>query len=201
MHAVLASLSAWYPTLRGRSPTRYSPVRHYEDCSSPFDLHVLGTPPAFILSQDQTLRRICIQSLDCLHLLRCLFLKIYSSELTEFRLSSHSSVVKVRVLMYPRQRSWAYRQNDRCLCLLHSNIGYLFAVPLGLPFFGCDFFIDLPLGEVASLTACFIVHPVSFFVKGFARLFVRHSQTAGASLTHTAKQNYTSIWQVVKVKF
>ena len=24
----------------------------------PFDLHVLGTPPAFILSQDQTLRRI-----------------------------------------------------------------------------------------------------------------------------------------------
>ena len=24
--------------------------------SSPFDLHVLGTPPAFILSQDQTLR-------------------------------------------------------------------------------------------------------------------------------------------------
>ena len=26
----------------------------------PFDLHVLGTPPAFILSQDQTLRRIFI---------------------------------------------------------------------------------------------------------------------------------------------
>jgi hypothetical protein len=24
---------------------------------SPFDLHVLGTPPAFILSQDQTLRK------------------------------------------------------------------------------------------------------------------------------------------------
>jgi hypothetical protein len=29
--------------------------------SFPFDLHVLGTPPAFILSQDQTLRKI-----DCL---------------------------------------------------------------------------------------------------------------------------------------
>ena len=26
----------------------------------PFDLHVLGTPPAFILSQDQTLRRYCL---------------------------------------------------------------------------------------------------------------------------------------------
>ena len=24
--------------------------------SSPFDLHVLGTPPAFVLSQDQTLK-------------------------------------------------------------------------------------------------------------------------------------------------
>ena len=32
----------------------------------PFDLHVLGTPPAFILSQDQTLRLI---SLTSLHLL------------------------------------------------------------------------------------------------------------------------------------
>ena len=28
--------------------------------SSPFDLHALGTPPAFILSQDQTLRLIPI---------------------------------------------------------------------------------------------------------------------------------------------
>jgi hypothetical protein len=36
-------------------------------CGSPFDLHVLGTPPAFILSQDQTLRKI-----------------IYGIELTKF---------------------------------------------------------------------------------------------------------------------
>jgi hypothetical protein len=39
---------------------RYSPVRH---CTAPlaegfsFDLHVLGAPPAFVLSQDQTLQR------------------------------------------------------------------------------------------------------------------------------------------------
>jgi hypothetical protein len=32
----------------------YSPVRHW--CCHPFDLHVLGTPPAFVLSQDQTLK-------------------------------------------------------------------------------------------------------------------------------------------------
>ena len=30
-------------------------MRHYEYCYSPFDLHVLGLPLAFILSQDQTL--------------------------------------------------------------------------------------------------------------------------------------------------
>ena len=29
---------------------------------APFDLHVLGAPPAFVLSQDQTLRTICIST-------------------------------------------------------------------------------------------------------------------------------------------
>ena len=35
--------------LRTRSPL---------SITAPFDLHVLGTPPAFILSQDQTLRQL-----------------------------------------------------------------------------------------------------------------------------------------------
>ncbi|MBD5808541.1 hypothetical protein DSD27_05380, partial [Limosilactobacillus fermentum] len=55
------------PPLLGRLPTCYSPVRHslatkINQVQAPsinwanaFDLHVLGTPPAFILSQDQTL--------------------------------------------------------------------------------------------------------------------------------------------------
>ena len=34
----------------------------------PFDLHVLGTPPAFILSQDQTLNKMFIT-----HIFRCLY--------------------------------------------------------------------------------------------------------------------------------
>src|SRR3954447_138554 len=57
-HAVLASLSGRYPPLEGRSPTCYSPVCHSSGDCSPlaFDLHVLGTPPALILSQDQTLK-------------------------------------------------------------------------------------------------------------------------------------------------
>ena len=41
---------------KGYVPTRYSPVRHSRDCSRAFDLHVLSLPPAFVLSQDQTLK-------------------------------------------------------------------------------------------------------------------------------------------------
>ncbi|MDB5161493.1 MAG: hypothetical protein JWM52_1, partial [Candidatus Saccharibacteria bacterium] len=41
----------------GHVPTRYSAVRRSctPEGALPLDLHVLGTPPAFILSQDQTL--------------------------------------------------------------------------------------------------------------------------------------------------
>ena len=49
----------------GRLFTRYSPVRHSpssEELGS-FDLHVLSMPPAFILSQNQTLKFNCIKSL------------------------------------------------------------------------------------------------------------------------------------------
>ena len=45
------------PTPR-QVPTRSSPVRHCGAETPPSDLHVLGMPPAFALSQDQTLRFI-----------------------------------------------------------------------------------------------------------------------------------------------
>ena len=63
-YAVLAVISNCYPPVQGRLPTRYSPVRHSVNqiflpkdsvLIASFNLHVLGTPPAFILSQDQTL--------------------------------------------------------------------------------------------------------------------------------------------------
>ena len=63
-YAVLAVISNCYPPVQGRLPTRYSPVRRSvtdfvipkkSKISASLDLHVLGTPPAFILSQDQTL--------------------------------------------------------------------------------------------------------------------------------------------------
>ena len=43
----------------GYIPTRYSAVRRSSitDVTFPHDLHVLGIPPAFILSQDQTLHK------------------------------------------------------------------------------------------------------------------------------------------------
>ena len=58
-NAVLAPVSRCYSPPKGTLPTRYSPVRRFT--RSPkgtfsLDLHVLGTPPAFILSQDQTLQ-------------------------------------------------------------------------------------------------------------------------------------------------
>src|SRR4029077_4126515 len=57
-YPVLARLSTGYPGLQGRLPTCYSPVRRFTSriaTTFSHDLHVSGTPPAFVLSQDQTL--------------------------------------------------------------------------------------------------------------------------------------------------
>ena len=66
-HSVLAVLSDCCPHLEGRLPTRYSPVCHSTFKSKlsivSFDLHVLSTPPAFVLSQDQTLHKISVSAL------------------------------------------------------------------------------------------------------------------------------------------
>jgi hypothetical protein len=69
-----------------------SPLTCIATC--PFDLHVLGTPPAFILSQDQTLRKKPL-------------LRVYVTEIERQVLASyHFSVVKVlstkRAVFYPR---------------------------------------------------------------------------------------------------
>ena len=61
-YAVLATVSSGCPPLRGRSPrdTHPSATRVHRSRSSgfSFDLHVLSMPPAFVLSQDQTLKLI-----------------------------------------------------------------------------------------------------------------------------------------------
>ena len=85
-YTVLAPVSKCYPLLMGRLPTCYSPVRHSSFSGGAssggkkkaFDLHVLGTPPAFVLSQDQTLikssNNLTIVKLNCL-LAYCLLVK------------------------------------------------------------------------------------------------------------------------------
>ena len=56
--AELPAVSGGYPPPRGSLPTCSSPVRHAgRPKAAPSDLHALGTPPALILSQDQTLHQ------------------------------------------------------------------------------------------------------------------------------------------------
>ena len=54
----LPPVSKCYTKVKGTFLTCYSPVRHSctPESALPFDLHVLSTPPAFVLSQNQTLR-------------------------------------------------------------------------------------------------------------------------------------------------
>ena len=55
----LARVSPGCSELQGRLPTCYSPVRRFTrppKRTFSLDLHGLGTPPAFVLSQDQTLQ-------------------------------------------------------------------------------------------------------------------------------------------------
>ena len=49
-----------------RSPLSYISVTPKGSVNiTPFDLHVLGAPPAFVLSQDQTLHLILAQNVFC----------------------------------------------------------------------------------------------------------------------------------------
>ena len=56
-YAVLTSISRGYPSLKGRFSrvTQPSAAVLIPEGTFSLDLHVLGAPPAFILSQDQTL--------------------------------------------------------------------------------------------------------------------------------------------------
>ena len=73
---VLATASRSYPKCKGRLLTRYSPVRHSTESPKrpfAFDLHVLSTPPTFVLSQDQTLQfdilNLFAEIIYCIHLI------------------------------------------------------------------------------------------------------------------------------------
>ena len=58
--AAIPLCEAGYPRVTHPSATKSSSIRKFP--LTPFDLHVLGTPPAFILSQDQTLMLIIVRA-------------------------------------------------------------------------------------------------------------------------------------------
>ena len=47
-----------------RPPLSQVPLRRISEENASFDLHVLGTPPAFVLSQDQTLNKSYLMTLS-----------------------------------------------------------------------------------------------------------------------------------------
>ena len=109
-HAVLAVVSNCCPPLKGRFLTRYSPVRHcplYPLSENSFnrfsfDLHVLSTPPAFVLSQDQTLYKLYLNGHSRLNLYRAichsfknfLYLPSRVIDLTPFRQVSQLHILQ-----------------------------------------------------------------------------------------------------------
>jgi hypothetical protein len=122
-HAVLATLSSCYSPLKGRSTTCYSPVRHYPSEEGPFDLHVLSTPPAFVLSQDQTLQTRKERSISRSPL-RTLLSSYELFDLFEgtdcfYFLFSNSSVVKV-LRAWPFRRRKDYYIKSLLLCQADS---------------------------------------------------------------------------------
>jgi hypothetical protein len=82
-----------------------APLSTYPKTGFSFDLHVLGTPPAFILSQDQTLHRLFFRLLTA------------DGSLTGSALlaSCHSAVVKLLLI-----RTFDGGQQKRRVSLTHS---------------------------------------------------------------------------------
>src|SRR5690606_17839594 len=68
-YGALIQVSLGYSPVGGRLHTRYAPVRRSQGSKLPLplDLHVLGLPLAFILSQDQTLHRIIFNNIATIH--------------------------------------------------------------------------------------------------------------------------------------
>ena len=99
-------------------PTRYSPVRH-SPCGA-FDLHVLSTPPAFVLSQDQTLRfdtqiENTVINLRLTDTVTCLQITIYEGRLLRLRLRLHQLTISVSAWL-------RLLQTATCASLLYTSL-------------------------------------------------------------------------------
>ena len=83
-----------------------NPLSENSVIGSPFDLHVLGTPPAFILSQDQTLNKMVFKEPKSL--------KSYYRNFSKLQRNLRSSVSSFACLRTTKSISGAFRLS-RCL--------------------------------------------------------------------------------------
>ena len=84
---------------------------------TPFDLHVLGTPPAFILSQDQTLKLKCSFNRQNLHWLS--FMKIHQNFRGCFTVQLSRFLAKIICFKY--LPAFIFRCRQECILALSTH--------------------------------------------------------------------------------
>ena len=132
-YGVLAVVSNCCPPLKGRFSTFYSPVRHFPltEARFSFDLHVWSTPPAFVLSQDQTLHcqksyvlQLCFH-ITCSTLFCCPFILLRINKLF-LRLLSFYFELTILLSRFNRFYFWVHNQTT------YISSGYISFCVLGL---------------------------------------------------------------------
>ena len=190
-YAVLGVVSNCCPPLKGRFLTRYSPVRHCPllqlDESSfrrfSFDLHVLSTPPAFVLSQDQTLYKSYLNGHSRLNLYRAichsfknfLYLPSRVIDLTPFRQVSQLHILQCAPVWCFSFRSLFNLQGTRPITAEQSLFYHMPTILSTTNFTFCDFFVFRMVGIMCcrSSTAMIDYHtkcPLSTLFGSFFHL-------------------------------
>ena len=144
-----------------------SPLSRKPKLSAPFDLHVLGTPPAFVLSQDQTLKKLYLKLIEPqIKFLNNLLLAFITQEfsLAVFSLTLKQSIYCPRCFLFvfalfnlqgtgAVSRQLAYDTISRRVCqaLFHKfRHDFLYAFIAHSCAFMADFFSPRPSGVLSS---------------------------------------------------
>ena len=122
---------------------------------TPFDLHVLGMPPAFVLSQDQTLHKIYFRVFSSFTYLLALFpfpKKLF--ELSESALSVSSDSV-FSIIWFVR---FIQLFNFQRACAVSRQLLYIITSPFPCQHLFSNFFQILSFCVGRSLTTCISYH-------------------------------------------
>ena len=169
----------------------------------PFDLHVLSTPPAFILSQDQTLNKLYLNGLSRSNqVIEVSFLNFKDNELT----SSLSLLLPVS-LKDSIKSFWCFVCSHRCLIYkvqaARSRRSFIIASSLHFvkPFL---FQVQAFIRRFACRANSFILaHPQAFVNTFFQTFFgsrrfsfeARHSHLASALLIYQMKPRLSTLFR------